>query len=368
MRVDRKMLINIAVFLAVSVGLIALGVTQLFLNNSSGYELSAQFKDAGGLLARNDVTMNGVQVGTVKSVGLTNDATIIRMTIESDVKVPKGTHAQIMRRSPIGDFIVNLEPGSGTAMAAGDSIPMADTNPPVNPQRTISVLAKVLHAVPGSDLRTVVNQLAVGLNGRATDLRTINEGSADLAQRILEVNSQLKALITTGPKVTGVLATHSQELAQDVTYTKTLAQILNKNKYDLTKLYKNGSTFLNVADGILKNQKANLSCAISDFGKINTVVAQPTNLKNLVSSLTYNHYFFNGADHLVQRGLDGRDWFRVQLLPHQEPAGRSYQPHIGPADVYGADACRSPFGKGVGPGHQPLKLELAPGSKLHKGH
>lgn len=362
------MLINISAFLVVAIGLVAAGVTQLFLNDTGGYTLSAEFKDAGGLLGRNDVTMNGVQVGTVKSVGLTSDATTVRMNIDPGVHVPEGSHAQIMRRSPIGDFIVNLEPGKGPALHAGDAIPLADTRPPVNPQKTIAVLAKVLHAVPGGDLRTVVDQLAVALNGRASDLRTINEGSADLAQRILQVNTQLRALITTGPKVTGVLATHSQELAQDITYTKTLAQILNSNKHQLANLYKNGTTFLKVADGILHRGKANLSCAIGDFGTINSVVGEPTNLRNLISTLTYNHYFFEGADHLVQRGLDGRDWFRVQLLPHQEPAGRSYAPHRGPADVYGANACRSPFGKGVGPGHQPLKLELAPGSQLHRGH
>jgi phospholipid/cholesterol/gamma-HCH transport system substrate-binding protein len=362
------MLLNVGVFLALALGLVALGVTQLFLNDSSGYRLSAAFGNAGGLLPRNDVTLSGVTVGTVRSVTLTDHATRVRMTIDPGVKVPGDSKLTIMRRSPIGDFVVNIAPGTGSPLEPGDAIPLSQTRPAVDPQKTISVLANVLQAVPSEDLKVVTSELAKALRGRGNDLRTLNEGSAALAGRILQVNRQLRDLITTGPKVTGVLAARSDQLAEDITWTKMLAQILDEKRYDLVDLYRNGNRFLQVADGLLHADKANLSCAIADLGHMNQVIGRAQNLKNLVTTLEYNHYFFDAADHVVQRGLDGRDWFRVSLLPHQVPAGRSYEPHLAPPDVYGANACRSPFGKGVGPARQPLPPMLAPGSHLHKGH
>ncbi len=362
------MLLNVCVFLALAGLLIALGVTQLFLQNSSGYQIAARFSNAGGLLPRNDVTMSGVTVGTVRSVRLTGGGTVVSMTIKPGVHVPRDSRAVIMRRSPIGDFVVNLDPGHGPPLQPGQAIPMSRTRPAVDPEKTIAVLARVLHAVPGHDLHVVTSELARAVRGRAADLRTLNTGSEELAARLLRVDRQLRSLITTGPKVTGVLAGHSQRLAADVTWTRVLADILDAKRYDLVHLYRNGTRFLDVAGGLLHSGKANLSCVVSDLARINTVMGTAQNLRNLVGTLDLNHYFFVGADHLVQRGLDGRDWFRVQLLPHQEPAGRAYAHHRPAPGVYGGNACRSPFGRGVGPGNQPLPVKLAPGSQLHRGH
>lgn len=57
-------------------------------------------------------------------------------------------------------------------------------------------------------------------------------------------------------------------------------------------------------------------------------------------------------------GKDGLAWFRVQLLPGQQPPGQAYPALRNPPDVFGADSCRSIYGNGVGAGGQPGALNL----------
>jgi phospholipid/cholesterol/gamma-HCH transport system substrate-binding protein len=367
MRVTRTVIVNIAVFLTVSALLIGLGVTQLLAQGGEGLRISAEFTDASGILPRNDVTLRGVTVGGVTEVVLTDDAVLVTMALDPGVEVPEGTTATAVRRSPIGDMIVELTPGDGEPMGAGGTIPVTDTSPAPDAGKTIEALADLLHSVPSEDLDTVVSEAALALEGRGRDLGRLSRYGADLPDRILEVQAQLESLIRTGPEVTGVLADNADVLADDITRTAQLADILRDRRYDLVDLYRNGARFTRVAGDLIAEEKPNIACLVRDFGMINQVLATGEHLTNLAAALDLNHYFFGGVDLIVQKGLDGRDWFRVQLLPHTEPPARQYQPQRDISDVYGADACRTRYGPGVRRATQEGELVLAPGSKFHPG-
>jgi phospholipid/cholesterol/gamma-HCH transport system substrate-binding protein len=363
----KRVIVNLIVFLAVATGLTLLGVYQLLLQDRGENEITADFTDTGGLSPRNDVTMRGVTVGSVERVELTGTAVRAYLTLQDGVEVPEGTTAMITRRSPIGDLVVELTPGKGEAMRDGGHIDVADTAPPPDAGRTVEALADFLHSVPSKDLATVVSELADAVKGRGDDLAALSEATADLPERILQVRGELEALIRTGPAVTGVLADNADVLADDLTRTAQLADILRDRRYDLVDLYRNGGRFTTVAGRLIADDKANIACLIRDFGDINTVLATPEHRDNLAGALDLNHYFFDGVEQAVQKGLDGRTWFRVQALPHTEPSARSYAPQRGEPDVYAANACRSRYGDGVGPGTQPVPPNLSRESELHKG-
>lgn len=363
----KRVVVNLIVFLVVTTALTLLGVNQLLLQDKGENQITADFSDSGGLSPRNDVTLRGVTVGSVDHVELTGKAVRAYLTLERGVEVPEGTTATIARRSPIGDLVVELTPGDGEPMGDGGHIDAADTAPPPDAGRTVEALADFLHSVPSEDIATVVSELADAVKGRGQDLAALSEATADLPERVLEVRGELEALIRTGPAVTGVLAENADVLADDITRTAQLADILRDRRYDLVKLYRNGARFTTVAGRLISRDKANIACMLSDFGDVNTVLASPTHRSNLAAALDLNHYFFDGVNQAVQKGLDGHTWFRVQNLPHTEPSGRSWAPQRGEPDVYAANACRSRYGDGVGPGSQPVTPHLSRESELHKG-
>ncbi|MGH2787613.1 MAG: MCE family protein [Actinomycetota bacterium] len=365
--ITKRIIINLIVFLLVTTGLTVLGFYNLLLQGSGGDRITADFTDAGGLAPRNDVTLRGVTVGSIDHVELTAEGARAYLNLDRGVEVPAGTKATIARRSPLGDLVVELTPGTGEPIGNGGHIEVADTLPPPDAGETVEVLARVLHSVPPEDLATVVSELATAVDGRGRDLGELSEATADLPQRILEVKAELDALIRTGPQVTGVLADNARVLADDITVTAELADILRDRRHDIAELYRNGGRFTTVAGRIIARDKANISCLVADFADINTVMAMRRNIRNLKAALDLNHFFFDGVEQAVRKGLDGRMWFRVQVLPHTEPQARSYVPKRGAPGVYAANACRSRFGPGVGPGSQSHKLNRARDSKFHPG-
>ncbi|MGH2734553.1 MAG: MlaD family protein, partial [Actinomycetota bacterium] len=354
MRVSKRVYVNLLVFLVASFLLVYLGARSLVFQQAEEAKYFLKVEDASGLLPRNDVTMRGVVVGSIRNVELADDGHVrVMITLEPGADVPQGTIGEVVRRSPIGELTLELDPGEGPALAAGSTIGVKDTVPPPDVSKTIEVLADVLHEVPSEDLTTVVSELSTAVRGRGEDLARFSVDAADLPERILDVATELEQLIETGPEVTGVLADNASVLADDLTQTKLLADILRDRRYDLVDLYRNGGDFTTVASDLIAAEKANLSCLIDDFGKINSVLALPHNLANLAATLTKNHFFFGGVEQAVRVGKDEGTWFRVQLVPPAQPHARIYPEHREAPDAYPGNACRSIFGPGVGPVTQP---------------
>jgi virulence factor Mce-like protein len=365
--ITKRITANLVAFLGLALLLVWAGGTQFVLQPGGGRTATFDFVDASGLAARNDVTMRGVPVGHIRSVTLTSRG-VVQVTVQLDpgAAVTQGTRADITRRSPIGDLTLDLTPGPGPTLSDGAHIGLRYTSSPPDPERTIEVLAQILHAVPSSELGTLVSELAKGLRGRGQDLAALSEASANLPERILRVRTQLESLITNGPKVTGVLAANARPLADDFTRTAQLADILRDRRYDLLALSRNGARFARVAGGLLRDEKANVSCLVSDFGDVNTALAG--NLTDLERVLDLNHFFFDAVWVSVQEAKDkSLAWFRVHMLPPQTQSGQAYNPRRHPPGVFGGDSCRTRYGRGVGPARQPRGVWLAPGSQIHPG-
>lgn len=367
----RRMLVNLTTFLVITAALIYVGTTRFLLPSATGRTIVLTAPDAAGLLPRSDVTIRGVPSGSVRHVDLAQDGMArITLALDPGVTVPQGTTALITRRSPIGDITVDLAPGQGAPMVDGGHIPAEDVTTPPDPVRTIEVLAQTLSALTPEDLSTLTSELATALRGRGDDLGRLSVSSADLQERILTVRVELESLIRTGPEVLDVLAENAPTLADDITVTAMLADILRDRRFDLVELTRNGATFAEVFGGLLEAEKANLACLIEDFGHVNEVLAEPEHLEDLISVLELNHFFFEGADQAVQTSTgkaDSYGWFRVHFLPPQEPPGEDYPKNRVPPDVFAGHGCHSRYGDGVGPATQEHDPILAPASRLHRG-
>jgi phospholipid/cholesterol/gamma-HCH transport system substrate-binding protein len=354
-------MINVISFLVLSTALVYFGFTKLVVTQAKGSHINAEFADASGLRPRNDVTMRGVVVGTIADLALTENGVNVDMELSPGVEVPEGTHALIVRRSPIGELTIELEPGQGEPLTGGSTIAVADTMPPPDVAETIRIFSDFLASVPSEDLTTVVSELALAVDGRAKDLAAFTDASLELPERLLEIEPELESLIENGPELTGVLADNADTLADDLSQTAVLADILRDRRYDLVQLYGSGAEFSRVAGDLLEDEKANISCLISDIGAVNAALAERKDL--LAATLEKNHFFFDAAEQAVQKDGRGWTWFRVQLLPHTEPGAREYASPVGVPDVLPGQRCKSRYGTGVGPVEKG-SLQLAPGSNF----
>jgi virulence factor Mce-like protein len=368
--ITKRTIVNVIVFGGMTFLLVFIGLTKYVLGAGGAKEIGVTFSNAQGLTERDDVTMRGVPSGHIGTVTLNPDGTSkVMLEMDAGVEVPEGSIAAISRRSPIGDLVVDITPGKGEPLPNGGTIPIGDTIQPPDPERTIQVLDRVFGAIPGQDLKTLVHELALALDHRGPDLASLSVSGAKLPAKILQVKAQLESLIQEGPKVLDTLAANSSTLADDLTKTAALAAILRDRRFDLVSLSQHGAKFAEIANELLASEKPNLACLLGDFARVNSVLATPQAMRNLVDTLDLNHYFFGAVRISVAPAKHNPyRWFRVFFLTPQQPSGTEYAKHVPAPDVYGADACRSMYGNGVGPATQNPLPHLLPTSKLHPGH
>ena len=124
--------IEIWVGLFVVAGMAALLMLSMKVSNiqafteTKGYSITASFENIGGLKVRSPVTMAGVVVGRVASIGFDRDTfeAIVTMNIQDQYdNIPKDTSASIYTSGLLGEQYIGLEPGgSETNLKSGDSI------------------------------------------------------------------------------------------------------------------------------------------------------------------------------------------------------------------------------------------------------
>ncbi|HQT38472.1 MAG TPA: outer membrane lipid asymmetry maintenance protein MlaD [Acidocella sp.] len=118
-----EVLTGLAVIVIAAIFLIY-ALTQAQALGGSGYPLTAQFSNIGGLTVGADVKLGGVTVGHVTDEHLDPQtyAAIVTLQIDNDVKVPADTSASISSDGLLGGNYVGLSPGgSDTMLKPGQS-------------------------------------------------------------------------------------------------------------------------------------------------------------------------------------------------------------------------------------------------------
>ncbi len=107
-----------AVVIVVAAGFLAYAVAHSGRGSVSGYPLFARFDRIDGLAVGADVRLAGVKVGAVTDavVDPRSYLAIIKMSIRSDVRLPKDTSAEVTSDGLLGGKYIAVVPGGDTAM------------------------------------------------------------------------------------------------------------------------------------------------------------------------------------------------------------------------------------------------------------
>lgn len=95
-----------------SLAYISINLGKLEIIGREGYTVYADFEKAGGIKPKAMVEMAGVEVGTVKSIGITSDYRArVELTIDKDIKLQEDAIASIKTKGLIGEQFVQISPG-----------------------------------------------------------------------------------------------------------------------------------------------------------------------------------------------------------------------------------------------------------------
>lgn len=230
----RKIKVQIVVFLVIAVvgitytGAEYVGLGRLFGN--SGYRVTLQLADSGGIFTNAEVTDRGVPVGRVGQLHLNDAGIAVDLDIDPNVPpIPANSRAVVADRSAVGEQYVDLEPQArgGPVLGEGSVIPVERTSLPPAPDDVLSNLDKLVASVPNDSLRTVVDESHAAFDGTGPSLQKLLDSTNSLTSTATQHLPQTRGLLTNGGTV---LRTQAQDAGRIDQFSSGLNQITGQLK------------------------------------------------------------------------------------------------------------------------------------------
>lgn len=245
--ITRQTWSQLVVFLLISVvgvtytGLRYAGLDRFFVD--TGYVVSADFSDSGGIFESAEVTYRGVPVGRVEGLSLTEDGVRVALRLQPGTEVPDDARALVANRSAVGEQYVDLQPQreGGPFLDAGDVIPNDRTEIPISPTELVVNLDDFVTSIDTHDLAIVLDELGRAFDGAGDSLQRLVDDGDLLTQAAIDALPQTQQLIRDGEialntqrDVAGQFRSFNADLAL-------LTETLRSSDPDFRRLYTNGT-------------------------------------------------------------------------------------------------------------------------------
>lgn len=258
----------VLVLLVVAVGL----QPERLISWASGTRYSAEFAEAGGLSAGNDVKVSGVKVGNVSSVALGERGAVVTFTVDHSVRLGTQTTAHIRTGSLLGARILTLEPAGSTAMHIGDLIPMSRTGSPYSLNEAVNDLTTNVAATDTTALNQSLDTLSATLDQVAPQLGPAFDGLTRLSRSLNSRSETLGSLLQHAAKVTDVLAQRSQQVDTLILNANDLLAVLVERRQAISELLANTAAVAKNLTGLVKDNDAELAPTLDRLNRVTAML------------------------------------------------------------------------------------------------
>jgi phospholipid/cholesterol/gamma-HCH transport system substrate-binding protein len=312
------------------------------------YKITGDFENAFGVLPHAEVAYIGVPVGQVTAVKRIKETHVVRVTmaIERDKHIPRGSTANIQRKSAIGeqfiDFYAPKEKAAGSPYyKGGDHIPKRLTTVPLEFSEFLRSASALLGALDPNDVGTIVHESAVGLQGREDSLRQLATAGDKLSTVIASRTAALDRISANGGRLTHVMAEHRASLGAIIDNLGQLNAALAASKGDIATLLDKGAPALNQLADIVGNHKAELDCDLKVLEVVVDHTATTHQLTGLRALLTWAPAAFGALWDTRDIEPDGV-WVRVSPINAPEnDTPKQYDPPRPLPPVIASPGCKS---------------------------
>ncbi|MGH3243077.1 MAG: MCE family protein [Spirillospora sp.] len=201
--------------------------------------LTATFDDVQQLVAGHSVKMSDITIGSVTKVRLDGYRAKVTLSVEDDVKIPKGTRAEIRVTSLLGENYVDLRmpPGAtmdrGPFLATGDTIAQTSVQPAF--EQVVGQAGPLIQALAGNDVATVVNAGATALDGKGQKLNKTIAQASGLLKMFADQRQELGESVDRFARLGRSLAKGSDALNEAPGQLERTTRILNDDKEKIIK-------------------------------------------------------------------------------------------------------------------------------------
>lgn len=282
---------------AVTVAVMALiitalaGIGKLSLGHI-GYR--AEFAQAAQLRPGDQVTVAGIEVGTVKDVALTGDHVTVKFTVGNGVRVGDASRAAIKLTTLLGRRYLELSP-AGDGELHSRTIALANTSVPYNLQATLADATTTFEQVDADHIAASMAEMSNGLAGVPEALPEALQNVQSLAAVIASRRDQIGSLLKNVDTITGLIRDQKADLGALVIQGRDLLQTINARQASLHRLLDGTTALVDTVKTILGNEPAinELLANMQQFAQMaashdalvrNTLQVMPVAFRNLANA------------------------------------------------------------------------------------
>jgi phospholipid/cholesterol/gamma-HCH transport system substrate-binding protein len=172
----------------------------------------AEFADAGGLLAGDDVEVAGVKVGRVQSIALDGDHVRVQFSLPPRIRLGDASTARIQTTTLLGRRDLTVQPQGGGRLDPNATIPIARTTSPYSLNDALGDVSTTVSELDTRQLDQALDTLSQSLSNTPAPLRSAMAGVSALSQSLNKRDEALRSLLTQAQSVTGVLGRRSGQI------------------------------------------------------------------------------------------------------------------------------------------------------------
>jgi len=267
---------------------------------------SAVFSDASRLKPGDSVRAAGIRVGTVESVALHGDRTVlVNFDADRNVVLTTGTKAAVRYLNLVGDRYLELSdgPGSTRTLGPGSQIPLDHTAPALDLDLLIGGLKPVTQGLNPQDVNALTQSLLHVLQGQGQPLQSLLANTSSFTSALADNNEVVQQLIENLNSAAATLSSHGDQFSGTVDRLQRLVSGLAADRDPIGAAIEsldNGTASL--AD-LLANARAPLAGTISELNRLAPQLdlhkdhidaglqREPENLRKLVRLGAYGSFY-----------------------------------------------------------------------------
>jgi phospholipid/cholesterol/gamma-HCH transport system substrate-binding protein len=270
---ERNPVVVGAISLAVVVGLILLAFNADKLPIiGGGTTYYADFREAGGLQANDEVRIAGVRVGKVDSVGLDGDHVKVAFQIDTGAQFGTDTQAAIKVKTLLGAMYLAVEPAGPGQLPGGTEIPVSRTSSPYDVVQAFSGLARTSQKINTHRLARSMTTLADLTRNTPKSFRQALSGVSALSSNLAARNEQINTLLQNLHTVTGTLNARDQDIVRLMRDSEVLFNALDRRRQAIHNLLRSTSQLSVQLTALVRQSSGDLKPALTHLSDVVAVL------------------------------------------------------------------------------------------------
>ena len=252
----------------------------------SAFVITAEFRDAAGLKAENQVRVAGIKVGTVSEIELVGDRVRVTMEIDNGTEIPRDAFAEIKLATILGTKFVDLEAKGGAPyMEDGDSIALEDTSIPYEIYQASNQGTNLLEELDGPALNDALVQLTKLVNTSKEELGEALAGLNELGAGLNDKQEDIRSLLANANDLTALLADEGDEINDLIVSSDAVLSSLAQKREEVQSLLESTKLMSGQLAGVLKDNRENVDGILSKLHK--ALVVLDRNVEHLDVALEF---------------------------------------------------------------------------------